>query len=73
MEAWGYLAGTTPPDLLITRLHLGSGAPPGKALGLHARSCDPRIPIIYIPAGAEVGELAVPGHGAVLIVARQSG
>jgi DNA-binding response OmpR family regulator len=36
MGAWGYLAGTTPPDLLITRLHLGLGSPPGTALGLHA-------------------------------------
>lgn len=41
MGAWGYLAGTAPPDLLITRLHLGAGSPPGTALGMHAQSRTP--------------------------------
>ena len=49
MGAWGYLAGAAPPNLLVTRLHLGAGMPPGTALGLHAFCCRPRIPVIYSP------------------------
>jgi DNA-binding response OmpR family regulator len=67
MGAWGYLAGIAPPDLLITRLHLGLGSPPGTALGLHAQSCIPRIPVIYIPGNRERAGLVDPDHGAVLI------
>ena len=67
MGAWGYLAGTAPPDLLVTRLHLGRGAPPGTALGMHAQSHIPRIPVIYIPSDAERAKLAEPEHGAVLV------
>jgi DNA-binding response OmpR family regulator len=67
MGAWGYLAGTAPPDLLVTRLHLGRGSPPGTALGLHAQSHHPRIPVIYMTADAERAELADPHHGAVLV------
>jgi DNA-binding response OmpR family regulator len=67
MGAWGYLAGAAPPDLLVTRLHLGKGSPPGTALGLHARAHIPPIPVIYIPAGIEQAKLADPEHGAVLV------
>ena len=67
MGAWGYLASSNPPDLLVTRFRLGSGAPPGTALGLHARSSQPRIPVIYIPASAERAAHADPEHGAILI------
>jgi DNA-binding response OmpR family regulator len=67
MGAWGYLAGTAPPDLLITRLHLGPGSPPGTALGMHAQSRNPRIPVIYIPADGERAKLVDPDHGAVLV------
>jgi DNA-binding response OmpR family regulator len=67
MGAWGYLAGIPPPDLLVTRFHLGPGMPPGTALGLHAHSCHPRIPVIYIPASTERAEHADPEHGAVLV------
>jgi CheY-like chemotaxis protein len=67
MGAWGYLASEAPPDLLITRIHLGPGMPPGTALGMRARSGQPRIPVIYIPASAERAEHADPEHGAVLI------
>jgi DNA-binding response OmpR family regulator len=63
MGAWDYLTGTDPPDLLVTRLHLGSGSPPGTALGLQAQAHDPPIPVVYIPATAE---LADPEHGAIL-------
>jgi DNA-binding response OmpR family regulator len=66
MEAWGYLVGTAPPDLVVTRLHLGAGMPPGTALGLHAYWCRPRIPIIYIPTNAEAA-YADPEHGAILV------
>ena len=67
MSAWSHLTGRHRPDLLITRLHLGSGAPPGTALGLCARANDPPIPVLYIPAHAEGVESADPSHGAVLI------
>jgi DNA-binding response OmpR family regulator len=66
MGAWGYLVGTAPPDLLVTRLHLGAGMPPGTALGLHAYCCRPRIPVIYIPTNAEAA-YADPEHGSILI------
>jgi DNA-binding response OmpR family regulator len=67
MGAWGYLAGTAPPDLLITRLHLDPGSPPGTAPGMHAQSRNPRIPVIYIPADRERAGLVDSDHGAVLI------
>jgi two-component system cell cycle response regulator CpdR len=67
LEAWSYLTSTTPPHLLITRLHLGSGGPPGTALGLQAVAHDPPIPVIYIPADADAAKLADPEHGEVLI------
>jgi CheY-like chemotaxis protein len=67
MEAWLCLTGTPPPDLVVTRFHLGSGMPPGTALGLHAYASHPRIPVIYIPASAERAEHADPEHGAVLV------
>ena len=60
MGAWGYLASAAPPDLLVTRLHLGAGSPPGTALGMHAQSHIPRIPVIYIPSDAERAKLAEP-------------
>jgi DNA-binding response OmpR family regulator len=66
MGAWGYLTGTDPPDLLVTRLHLGSGSPPGTALGSQAQAHDPPIPVVYIPATAELAKLADPDHGAIL-------
>jgi DNA-binding response OmpR family regulator len=66
MGAWGYLVGTAPPDLLVTRLHLGAGMPPGTALGLHAYWCRPRIPVIYILTNAEAA-YADPEHGAILV------
>jgi DNA-binding response OmpR family regulator len=67
MRAWDCLVGPAPPDLVITRLDLGSGKPPGTALGLYAQSCHPRIPVIYVPAGTGRAEHADPGHGAVLV------
>jgi DNA-binding response OmpR family regulator len=67
MEAWGYLVNPIPPDLLVTRIHLGSGTPPGTALGLHAHSCDPCIPVIYIPGSADGATFANPEHGAILV------
>jgi DNA-binding response OmpR family regulator len=68
MGAWGYLAGVAPPDLVVTRLHLGSGMPPGTALGLHAHSRHPRIPVVYIPSSAErAAQHADLEHGAVLV------
>jgi len=66
MGAWGYLVGTAPPDLVVTRLHLGAGMPPGTALGLHAYWCRPRIPVIYILTNAEAA-YADPEHGAILV------
>ena len=66
MQAWRQLTGAAPPDLVVTRLHLGPGTPPGTALGLRARSCEPPIPVLYIPADAERAERADAGHGAVL-------
>jgi DNA-binding response OmpR family regulator len=66
MGAWGYLTGTDPPDLLVTRLHIGTGSPPGTALGLQAHAHDPPIPVVYIPATAELAKLADPEHGAIL-------
>ena len=68
MGAWGYLAGAAPPDLVVTRLHLGAGMPPGTALGLHAQTRHPRIPVVYIPSSAErAAQHADPQHGAVLV------
>jgi CheY-like chemotaxis protein len=68
MGAWGYLASANPPDLLITRLRLGAGAPPDTALGLHAQLAHtPRIPVIYVPLNAERAKLADPEHGAILV------
>jgi DNA-binding response OmpR family regulator len=67
MSAWSHLTGRRRPDLLITRLHLGSGAPPGTALGLCAQASVPPIPVIYIPAKTDSAEFADPSHGAVLI------
>jgi DNA-binding response OmpR family regulator len=67
MSAWSHLVASRRPDLLITGLHLGSGAPPGTALGLRAQASDPPIPVIYIPANAESAKLADRSHGAVLI------
>lgn len=67
MEAWSYLAGDAPPDLLVTRLHLGAGSPPGTALGMRAQSHIPRIPVVYIPSNAERARLVEPDHGAVLV------
>lgn len=67
MSAWDSLVGAVPPDLVVTRSHLGSGMPPGTALGLHAYSCDPRIPVVYIPASVDLAEHADPAHGAVLM------
>jgi CheY-like chemotaxis protein len=66
MGAWGYLVGTAPPDLVVTRLHLGAGMPPGTALGLHAYCCHPRIPAIYIPTNAEAA-YADPERGTILV------
>lgn len=67
MAAWQFLTGPLPPNLLVTRFHLGAGSPPGTALGLRARSCHPPIPVIYIPADTERARHADAGHGAVLI------
>jgi CheY-like chemotaxis protein len=67
MGAWGYLADAPPPDVLVTRIHLGPGMPPGTALGMRAQSCQPPIPVIYSPASVEGAEHADPEHGAVLI------
>jgi two-component system cell cycle response regulator CpdR len=67
MAAWDGLVSAVPPDLLVTRSHLGPGMPPGTALGLHAHSRQPPIPVIYIPASVELAEHADPAHGAVLI------
>jgi CheY-like chemotaxis protein len=67
MHAWGYLAGAAPPDVLVTRIRLGTGMPPGTALGMRAQSSQPPIPVIYIPANAERAEHADPEHGAVLL------
>jgi DNA-binding response OmpR family regulator len=67
MGAWPYIAGANPPDLLVTRLHLGPDSPPGTALGLHAHSRHPRIPVVYIPASAEIAKLADSEHGAILV------
>jgi DNA-binding response OmpR family regulator len=65
LQAWHHLTGATPPDLLVTRAHLGPGTPPGTALGLYAHAS--RIPVVYIPANADLARLAEPKHGAVLI------
>ncbi len=67
MGAWGYLAGIQPPDLLVTRVHLGKGSPPGTALGLHAQTRRPRIPVIYIPGSMDRAAFADPEHGAILV------
>jgi DNA-binding response OmpR family regulator len=67
MGAWGYVAGHSPPDLLITRLQLVRSSPPGTALGLRAQARSPRIPVIYIPSNPERAKLAEAGHGAILI------
>ena len=67
VSAWSHVTARRRPDLLITRLHLGSGAPPGTALGLCAQANNPPIPVLYIPANAESAEFADPSHGAVLI------
>ena len=67
MAAWDALMSAKPPDLLVTRFHLGPGMPPGTALGLRAHACHPRIPVIYIPASAEHAVHADPEHGAVLV------
>jgi two-component system cell cycle response regulator CpdR len=67
MSAWDSLVCAAPPDLLVTRCHLGPGMPPGTALGLHAQSCDPRIPVVYIPASVDLAQYADPAHGAVLV------
>jgi CheY-like chemotaxis protein len=67
MGAWDYLVGAGPPDLLVTPIDFGPGMPPGTALGLHAQSCQPRIPVIYIPATLELAEHADPEHGAILV------
>lgn len=67
MQAWDCLVDGSPPDLLVTRLDLGAGTPPGTALGLYARSCDPPVQVIYIPANAERAQLANSDHGAVLV------
>jgi two-component system, cell cycle response regulator CpdR len=68
MAAWNSLVSAVlPPDLLVTRAHLGPGMPPGTALGLHAHSRQPPIPVIYIPASVELAKHADPAHGAVLI------
>jgi DNA-binding response OmpR family regulator len=67
MGGWGYLTSVRPPDLLVTRVDLGRGSPPGTALGLHAQSWRPAIPVIYIPATFELACLVDPEHGAVLV------
>jgi DNA-binding response OmpR family regulator len=67
MEAWDLLSGPEPPELLVTRFHLGEGQPPGTALGLLAYSCHPRIPVLYIPASTERAMHADPDHGAILV------
>jgi DNA-binding response OmpR family regulator len=67
MSAWSHLVGRRRPDLLITRLHLGSGTPPGTALGLRAQASNPPIPVIYIRAKTERAEYVDRSHGAVLI------
>ena len=67
MTAWQHLTGREPPNILVTRFHLGAGTPPGTALGCRAHSCHPPIPVVYIPANAEQATHADPGHGTVLI------
>jgi CheY-like chemotaxis protein len=67
MEAWDLLSGPEPPELLVTRFHLGEGQPPGTALGLRAYSGHPRIPVLYIPASTERAMHADPDHGAILV------
>jgi CheY-like chemotaxis protein len=67
MGAWECLADGAPPDVLVTRIRLGPGMPPGTALGMRAQSSQPPIPVVYIPASAERAEHADPEHGAVLI------
>jgi DNA-binding response OmpR family regulator len=67
MQAWDYLVGTPPPDLLVTRIRLGPGMPPGTALGLRAHSCRPPIPVIYIPASVELARHGDSQHGAILV------
>jgi DNA-binding response OmpR family regulator len=67
MKAWVYLTGSTPPDLLVTCIDIGPGTPPGTALGMHARSRQPRIPVIYTPSRIDLAEYADPEHGAVLV------
>ena len=66
LQAWSALVGAVPPDLLVTRICLGNGKPPGTALGLRAYAHDPPIPVIYIPANPELAQHADPAHGAVL-------
>jgi DNA-binding response OmpR family regulator len=67
LQAWDYLVGTLPPDLLVTRIRLGPGMPPGTALGLRAHSCRPPLRVIYIPASAEWARHGDPQHGAILV------
>jgi CheY-like chemotaxis protein len=66
MVAWDYLTGATQPDLLVTAMHLGVGLPPGTALGLQAQSHHPPVPVIYVPADADLAKLADHEHGAIL-------
>ena len=67
MTAWQHLTGSEPPNILVTRFHLGAGTPPGTALGCRAHSCHPPIPVVYIPANAERATHADASHGTVLI------
>jgi DNA-binding response OmpR family regulator len=67
MKAWDYLTGAVRPHLLVTGLRLGQGSPPGTALGLRAQASHPRVPVIYIPATAELARLAEPAHGLILL------
>ena len=67
MTAWQHLTSPAPPDLLVTRFRLSAGKPPGTALGAHAYSCQPPIPVVYIPANVDQAKYADPEHGIVLI------
>ena len=67
MSAWGHLTAAVPPDILVTRLDLGPKMPPGTALGRHAHSRQPCIPVIYIPTSVERSQHADPEHGEILV------
>lgn len=66
MEAWDMLRVPGQIDLLVTRMHFGAGLPNGLALGRHARSRDPELPVLYTVFAADLATFADLENAAVL-------